>query len=171
MLTGDHLGMPLTVDAADHENRRFFEFCGEGDFRLQRCEGCELLRYPPATGCPFCGDPASTWQPVAPRGAVFTYAEVTHAIQPAFRDHLPYLIVMVELDMQSGAPGSDDGIRVTGNLVTADGAFAPPDLVARIGIGSRMRMVFRAVGDGFALPMWTLDEDADQPTHPWRYPE
>ena len=45
------------------------------------------------------------------------------------------------------------------------------NVLKRIGIGSRMRMVFAKVGDGFALPMWTLDETAMQPDKPWRYPQ
>jgi len=34
-----------------------------------------------------------------------------------------------------------------------------------------MRMVFAPVGEDFALPMWTLDESAQQPDTPWRYPQ
>ena len=32
-------------------------------------------------------------------------------------------------------------------------------------------MVFVDVTDEFALPQWTIDEDADQPDEPWRYPQ
>lgn len=170
-LTGDFNGMPLSVDAADHENQVFFRACAEGRFQLQQCAGCGLLRYPPSTGCPHCGAPEATWEPVVTTGVVYTYAEVPHAIQPAFRDAVPYLIVIVQLDHQDGQPGPDDGLRVAGNLVDADGALAGPDLIARVGIGSRMRMLFRPVGEGFAMPMWTLDAGAEQPPAPWRYPE
>ena len=31
---------------------------------------------------------------------MYTYAEVHHAIQPAFKHQLPYLILIVELDTQ-----------------------------------------------------------------------
>ncbi len=57
-----------------------------------------------------------------------------------------------------------------GNLVTPSGDLAPPDLVKRCGIGSRVRMVLVEVGEGFAIPQWTLDEGTDQPA-PWRYPQ
>lgn len=35
------------------------------------------------------------------RRAVYTYAEVHHAIQPAFQAHLPYLVLIIELDGKS----------------------------------------------------------------------
>ena len=41
----------------------------------------------------------------------------------------------------------------------------------QVGIGTRVRMVFSEVTDGFALPHWTIDEDAEQPESPWRYPQ
>jgi uncharacterized protein len=43
-------------------------------------------------------------------------------------------------------------------------------MVRRVGIGSRMRMVFSDVGPGISLPQWTIDEAAAQPAKPWRYP-
>ncbi len=170
-LTGGYLGMPVSVDAADTPNQEFFRHCADGTFTLQKCGDCGLLRYPPSTGCPHCGAPQSTWEPVEPKGAVYTYAEVPHAIQPAFRDHLPYMIVIVELDTQQGQPSADDGLRVAGNLVTPDGSLAGPEMIARIGIGSRMRMVFHDVGENFAMPMWTPDEPDGPADPPWRYPD
>jgi hypothetical protein len=44
-------------------------------------------------------------------------------------------------------------------------------MVQRIGVGSRMRMVFSDVAPGLALPQWTIDEGAQQPEKPWRYPQ
>ncbi len=170
-LQGDHYGMALTVDDVDIENEAFFRYCADNDFRLQRCADNGLLRYPPTTRCPFSGSPDSEWVSVEGRGAVYSYNEVHHAIQPAFKGHTPYMLLLVELDTQRGQPTEHDGLRVAGNLVTPDGELAPPELVRQIGIGSRMRMVFRTVGDGFALPMWTLDETAEQPANPWRYPQ
>ncbi|MGI9476449.1 MAG: Zn-ribbon domain-containing OB-fold protein [Hyphomicrobiaceae bacterium] len=169
-LQGDHYGMALTVDDLDIENSAFFAYCADGEFRLQKCTDNGLFRYPPTTRCPFSGSPDYDWVAVEPKGAVYSYNEVHHAIQPAFQGRTPYMLLLVELDTQRGQPTEHDGLRVAGNLVTADGELAPPEMVRQVGIGSRMRMVFRKVGDGFALPMWTLDETAEQPGEPWRYP-
>ena len=170
MLQGEYLGMNLTVLDVDKENHTFFEYCAQGDFRLQKGKDSGLLRYPPTTACPWTGDREYEWVSVEGKGSVHSYAEVHHGIQPAFKARTPYLILLVDLDTQKGKPSEDESLRVAGNLVTEDGELAPPELVKQVGIGSRVRMVFSQVSDGFALPQWIIDETADQPT-PWRFPQ
>jgi uncharacterized OB-fold protein len=170
-VAGDYLGMGLRIDAFDQENLAYFRLCAAGVFHLQRCTACELLRYPPTTGCPWCGRPEAVWTPVEGRGVVHAYAEVHHAIQPAFKGHLPYLVLIVELDSQRGRPGAEDALRVAGNLATPDGELASAGLVAEAGISTRVRMIFKPVAPGLAIPLWTLDEAAAQPTSRWRYPD
>jgi len=161
-----YLGMPLQVDEAEHAE--YFAHCARHQFHLQACEGCGRLRYPPTTACPFCMHPGGRWTPVEGRGTVFSYVEVHHAIQPAFKPFLPYLVLLVDLDVQRDIPAPGDALRVAGNLVLPDGGLAPADAVARVGIGSRVRMVFSDVSHGLSLPQWTLDESAPQPQQPWR---
>ena len=168
---GDYLGMGLTVDDLDIENVEYFRHCAAHDFHLQQCTSCRLLRYPPTTACPWCMSGESKWVPVEGKGAVHSYAEVHHAIQPAFKGHTPYHVLLVDLDTQKGKPSEHEALRVVGNLTTRDGTLAPPEMVARVGIGTRVRMVFSDVTDGLSLPQWTIDETAAQPVKPWRYPE
>jgi uncharacterized OB-fold protein len=170
-IRADYLGMPLAIDDLDVENLEYFRHCAAHDFHLQACSACGLLRYPPTTACPWCMSLESRWTPVEGRGAVHSYTEVHHAIQPAFRDHAPYLVLLVELDTQKGKPSEHEALRVVGNLCTADGRLASADLVRSVGIGIRVRMVFSDVAPGLALPQWTIDEAAPQPDKPWRYPQ
>ncbi len=100
-----------------------------------------------------------------------SYEEVHHGIQPAFQARTPYLVLLVELDTQKAKPTEHESLRVIGNLTTTDGILAPPDVVKRVGIGSRMRMVFSDVCPGLSLPQWILDETTVQPEKPWRYPQ
>src|SRR6201991_700015 len=95
--------------------------------------------------------------------AAHDYSEVHHAIQPAFKQHTPYLILLVDLDTQKGKPTEVQALRVVGNLATPDGKLAPPDMVKTVGVGTRVRMVFSAVAPGLSLPQWTIDESASQP--------
>ena len=170
-VTGEYRGMPVSISNVDAENRAYFAYCAAGEFRLQRSKASGLLRYPPTTACPWSRDREYDWVPVEGRGAVHSYTEVHHAIQPAFRGHIPYLILLVDLDTQLGEPTEHEALRVAGNLVTPDGALAPPEQVVQVGIGTRVRMVFVPVAEGLAVPNWTIDLDAPQPAEPWRYPE
>ncbi len=168
MLEGSYLGMGLVAGDDDPENLQFFEWCGRHELRLQRWKSNALMSYPPSTASPWDGTPDFEWAAVEGRGTVMSYSEVHHAILPAFRDHLPYHLLRVELDEQRGRPTEHEAIRMLGNLVTPEGVLAPRDWVARCGIGTRVRIVFVDVGEGFALPQWTIDETVDQPD-PWRY--
>jgi uncharacterized protein len=170
-IEADYLGMPLAVDDLDSENLTYFAHCAEHSFHLQCCNACHLYRYPPTTACPWCAAPGATWKPVDGKGAVHSYSEVHHAIQPAFKAATPYLILLVDLDTQKGQPTEHEALRVVGNLVPPDGRLAPAHFVKSVGIGTRVRMVFADAGTGIAIPHWTIDEAATQPAKPWRYPE
>ena len=168
---GEYLGMRLTIDDLDGQNQAYFRHCSEGEYHLQQCSSCDLVRYPPTTACPWCSAAESSWIPVEGRGVVYSYSEVHHAIQPAFRDHLPYLILLVELDTQRGLPTEHEALRLCGNLVTPAGELAPPEVVKSVGIGTRVKMVLVPIANGLAIPQWTVDVDAPTQAPPWRYPQ
>jgi uncharacterized OB-fold protein len=170
MIEGAYLGMPLELNERETHQVPYFRYCAQGEFRLQKCAACGRLRYPPGTACPWCACPDAAWVPVEGRGSVHSYMEVHHSIQPAFQPFLPYLVLLVDLDTQKGEPTEHEALRVVGNLVDAQGGLASPELVRRVGIGTRVRMTFTQVSDGIALPQWMVDEAAAQPA-PWRYPE
>ena len=67
----------------------------------------------------------------------------------------PYLVLLVELDTRGGKPTEEEGLRVIGNLTRLDGVLAPKGEVDRVGIGTRVLMVFIDVVPGLALPQWT----------------
>ena len=117
----------------------------------------------------YSDEPAVTWR---------TQGRLLHTnlqylglmLRPVLWMALPFTILMVDLDTQKGVPSADEAIRVVGNLATPDGVLAPPDMVRKVGIGTRVRMVFSDVVPGLALPQWTIDEAAPA-GKPWRYPQ
>jgi len=169
-IEANHLGMAFELHEREIENSTYFRYCAAHEFRLQCCHACGLIRYPPTTACPWCASPNAHWVVVEGKGTVHSYTEVQHAIQPAFKALVPYLVLLVELDTQRGRPTEHEALRVVGNLTNADGTLAPREIVGAVGIGSRMKMVFADVAPGLSLPQWTLDHDAPQPQWPWRYP-
>ncbi len=171
MVSGDYLGMSLSIADMDTENLTYFGYCSEGEFRLQKCRECGFIRYPPGTACPWCANRSFEWVLVEGQGEVHSYGEVHHAVQKSLSEKVPYMILVVDLDVQKGKPTEHEALRVAGNLVDEDGELASPELIGRVGIGTRVRMVFHKVSNGLALPFWTLDKNTEQPGTPWRYPE
>ena len=168
MISAQYLGMPVEINDLDHENLEYFGWCAKHDFRLQRCASCKLFRYPPSTACPWCAELKSEWVSVEGRGAVHSYTEVHHAIQPAFKQHTPYHVLLVELDTQSGKPTREEGTACDRQFGAA-GRRARAEERGRAGRHRhRVRMVFTDVAPGLALPQWTIDESAAGDT-PWRY--
>src|SRR5262249_17631144 len=155
-LNATYLGMPLDVNQPGVENTEYFLHGPAHAFHRPQCAACGLGRSPPPTACPWCAELSSRGVPVEGRGSVHSYTEVHHAIQPAFRGHTPYLILLVDLDTQKGKPTAEEALRVVGNLVTQDGVLALPDQVRRVGIGTRLRMVLTDVAPGLSLPQSTI---------------
>ena len=159
-IKADYLGMPLSLDDLDGENLEYFRHCAAHDFHLQQCDGVRPAALSAHHGVSLVHASRSQMGAGGGQGAVHSYSEVHHAIQPAFRAHAPYLILLVDLDTQKGKPTEHEALRVVGNLVTPDGKLAPPEMVKKVGIGTRVRMVFTDVAPGLALPQWTIDESA-----------
>ena len=169
-LSGEYLGMPVLIDDLDKDNQTFYRYCGQNELRVQECLDCRLKRLPPTSACPFCASERMEWRPVEGRGTGYSYGEVHHAIQSAFRSHAPYHLLLVELDEQRDIPNPYDGLRLQGNLAELDGSLATKETVKKVGIGTRVKVTFKQMGDEIAMPLWVIDQEAEQPTTPWRYP-
>lgn len=126
--------MKRPLPRATAETRPFWEGCARGIVRFQCCADCATVQRIPRSFCQACQSGALVWRDSAGIGRVLSHTTVHRAPTPAFRDEVPYLIVLVDMD---------EGFRLMVNL--AAGADAP------IGIGSRVRIGFRDV-EGVALP-------------------
>src|SRR5260370_21900793 len=158
MISAQYLGMPLEINDLDHENLDYFAYCAKHDFRLQRCAACNLFRYPPSTACPWCAELEAEWVSVQGRGTVHSYTEVHHAIQPAFKQYTPYLVLLVELDTQSGMPTKEAGLRLIGNLARPHGVLTRTSEGEQVGVCTRVRMGITDGAPGLALRPWTIYE-------------
>jgi hypothetical protein len=83
---------PLAVN----ETRPFWEFAAMGEFRMQACARCELVRWPPGPLCPACWEAAHQWREVE-RGASLQSWVVYH--RRFFEEfETPYVVALGELD-------------------------------------------------------------------------
>ena len=96
------------------------------------------------------------------KGVVHSDIEVHHLILAAFQDKVTYMIVLADLDSPKGEPSEHEALRGAGVFLDADGEFAPPEMIKKVGIGTRVKMIFKDVCEEFTLHYWTIDEEADQ---------
>ena len=113
------------------EGREFFERCARGELAVQRCSACGALRHYPRPHCPVCMSAEWAWQTCSRRGTVYTYTVIRQNLNPRFRERIPYVVAVVELD---------EGVRLLTNLVGVD-----PDAVR---VGMPVTAVFETDADG-----------------------
>jgi hypothetical protein len=88
--------------------RPFWEGTRARQLRLQRCHDCGKHIFYPRVICPFCLSEHLDWITASGKGKVYSYTVVRRAMHPAFREDLPYVLAIVELD---------EGPRLTTNIV------------------------------------------------------
>ena len=138
-----YLGDDWLLPALDARNRAWFT---SGELRLQRCQRCERVQFPPEDVCRACGSFELGTKTCAGGGVVESVAVIHHAVHPALRSRVPYAVVLVALD---DAPH----VRLLGNVLNR----APDD----VAIGARVRVVFEEVvdpdtGEALLLPQWEV---------------
>ncbi|HEY8473717.1 MAG TPA: OB-fold domain-containing protein [Natronosporangium sp.] len=109
----------------------YFGWHARGEFRLQRCDGCQRWHHPPVLTCPACGSEQLSWQPASGRGEVFTWTVTHHPFHPAFSAAGPYPCVVVT---------TEEGPRVLSTVRDV----APAQLRA----GLPVQVDFEPAGDG-----------------------
>ena len=159
-----YMNLELVVQPTDSEHRGYFEAARQGRLVVQRCTSCGLLRGEIASACPFCTAPGWEWHQVSGKGVIYSYEIVTQAIQPAFRDWVPYPVVLVTLDEQPAVPwrwgleGETVSLRLIANLVDRDDPTRP-EAEANVAIGRRVEVCFVDLGDDFALRQFRLSDE------------
>lgn len=162
----EYKGQGINITDNDSEYKGYFDAASEHKLVVKKCQDCGMLRGEPGPGCPWCTSLKWEWQEVSGKGTIYSYQIVAHSIIPGFRDWVPYAIVLVELDEQSGNPTPDDGLRITANLLNDN---MEPEAEENVAIGKRVEVAFLDTDDGLSLPQFKLSNEAPQ-GEVWRYP-
>jgi len=119
----------------DEESRGYWEALARHELYVQRCRACGTTRFYPRALCPACLAGETAWVRASGRGTVYSFT-VTHQNQaPGFREELPYVLAIVELE---------EGVKLMTNIVGC-----PPD---RVRIGMSVEVVFEDVAPEVTLP-------------------
>jgi uncharacterized OB-fold protein len=119
----------------------FWEAVDGGQLVLPRCSVCGEWQWYPETAGTECAGGRLVWEPVASTGSVYSFTQVHRSFLPGGREHVPYVVGLVDVDGVDGPRlvatlDGDTDWRV-GDRVEA--AFEP--------LAGRMHPVFRRVAE------------------------
>jgi len=131
------------VPVPDETSAPFWSAAAEHVLTVARCARCGRFTMPPDVVCPHChsDDPGFEFTPVSGRGTVRSWTVVRQALLPGFEDHLPFVLVDVELVEQ-------DDLRLIGRLL--DG------VTAHLHVGAAVVVGFEDLAPGVAVPAFEL---------------
>ncbi len=118
------------------ETQHFWDGTREHELRLQRCDACDKVYFPPRPFCPGCASREVSVFRASGRAILYSYV-INHRAAPGFEP--PYSIAVVELD---------EGPRMMTNIV------GTPQTPEALRLDMPLEVVFEAFGDEITLPLF-----------------
>ena len=122
----------------NRDSQFFWDGTAVRELRIQKCNACGSLRFPPGPACQSCDAYDRGHVVAAGTGTVFSY--VVHRHPPVPGKELPIVIALIDLD---------EGVRMVGEVAGVD------DLA----IGDRLRVDYNRIDDELTLPIWRCVEE------------
>jgi uncharacterized OB-fold protein len=118
------------------ETLPFWQGTKAGELRLQRCDACAHVYFPPRPFCPKCAGRAVSWFAASGRGRLYSYV-IHHRPAPGFTP--PYSIAVVELE---------EGPRLMTNIIDC------PQTPEALQLDMPVEVAFTPVSDVISLPLF-----------------
>src|ERR1700751_3775357 len=118
------------------ETRHFWEGTRAGELRLQRCDACAPVYFPPRPFCPACGGRKVSAFKASGKGKLYSYV-IPHPPVPGFT--APYSIAVVELEQ---------GPRMMTNIVGC------PQTPEALELDMKVEVAFEKLDDNITLPLF-----------------
>ena len=138
-------GLPVPTCGPANPTAPFWTGLRNSVLRIQKCRCCHTWQWGPEFICHRCHSFDVEWREVQPRGRIYSWTRVWQAAQPTLKDAIPYIVVLVELDVASH-------VRLIGNLL------GEPNQIVEI--GAQVVGVYERSGqqpDPGALLQWSLE--------------
>ena len=118
------------------ETQPFWDGTRSGELRLQRCDACAHVYFPPRPFCPSCAGRKVSWFRASGKGRLYSYV-IHHRPVPGFTP--PYAIAVVELA---------EGPRMMTNIVDC------PQTPEALQLDMPLEVVFTPVSKEISLPLF-----------------
>ena len=116
----------------DHDSEPYWSAAHEGRLVLQRCQRCSTPQLYGRDRCRVCRGPV-VWEEASGRGSVYSFTVIRQNYARPFRDHIPYVVALVDLE---------EGPRVMTNIV----GCAPEDVHIGMPVAARFEPVSEQAG-------------------------
>ena len=120
----------------DNVSGPYWQAAAEGRLLIQQCPACGNRQWYPRALCTACGADTE-WLECTGRGVVHTFTVVRQMGMRAFREDVPYVVAMIDLE---------EGPRLMGGITDCD----PDDVV----IGLPVEVHFVAAAEDIGIPYW-----------------
>jgi uncharacterized OB-fold protein len=124
----------------DLETREYWEATARGELLIKHCNACGRDFFYPRTYCPYCWSGDTVWKRASGRGSIYTFTVVHQNDLPPFKERLPYVVAIIELD---------EGVRMTSNVDAA-----PEDVRCGMPVKVSFRQEARSEDDIVHLPVF-----------------
>jgi len=119
------------------ETQHFWDGTKAGELRLQRCDGCANVYFPPRPFCPSCGSRKVSVFKASGKGKLYSYVINHRPAAPGFTP--PYAIAVIELD---------EGPRMMSNIIDC------PQTPEALELDMKLEVAFEKLDDKITLPMF-----------------
>lgn len=93
------------------DNERYWASAHQRALELPHCASCGEVFYPLSNRCRNCLSTSLQWRPVSGKAKLVTWNVMHQLYDPAFKDLVPYIVGVVELE---------EGARMITNIVGVD---------------------------------------------------
>lgn len=118
------------------ETKHFWEGTQSSELRLQRCDGCSHVYFPPRPFCPSCASRKVSIFNASGKATLYSYV-IHHRPAPGFTP--PYAIAVVELA---------EGPRMMTNIVEC------PQTPEALELDMKLEVAFEKLDDKITLPLF-----------------
>jgi len=105
------------------ESRPFWDGAKAHRLMVQKCTGCARHWHPPSVLCPGCGGRDFSWVESSGKGRVFSFVTYHRLYNKGWKDELPYVVAVVELE---------EGARLLSNVIGIDPAEITCDMAVEV---------------------------------------
>jgi len=125
--------------APQSESSFYWEKCKINELWLRHCMDCQQAYFYPRDICPHCFSKNTDWIQSSGRGTLYSFAIVYRAPSLAFREAVPYVVGLVDLEEQ---------VRIPTNIVELNEDSS--DLYC----GMPLEVAFRRLDEDISLPVF-----------------